>query len=199
MTIQTKRSSMTSKVTLAALATASSFALAGLAQAQPLTSSATTGPIPVIGSVPTFCSGGTVTGTDGVFNVGVLIDQTTGFLRSDLAAPPKTVAGAFCNAPSSISIAATRMIPSSFSGATPAGFTTGVDYVASATGWTTNAASTSTSQATNPGAVQQRPTPGGSNILVAVSGFSATGGNALRPVADPLYRGQVVLTLAVVN
>jgi hypothetical protein len=183
----------------AARALLAGLAMAGSAQAQTLTPTAATSPIPVIGSVPTFCTGGTVTGTDGVFNVGVLIDQTTGFLRNDLAAPPKTVSGAFCNAASSITIGATRLAPASFAGLAPAGFTVGVDFVASATGWTPNAASTATSLASNPGAVQQRPTPGGSNIIVAISGFSATGGATLRPVADPLYRGQVVLTLAVVN
>jgi hypothetical protein len=199
MTYHEETLTMTSTKHVALVVAIAGLALSSPASAQVLGPTATTGPIPVIGSVPTFCTGGTVSGTDGVFNVGVLVDQTTGFLRTDLAAPPKTVAGAFCNAASSITIGATRMIPTSFAGLAPTGFTTGVDYIATATGWTTTDATTSTSQATNPGAVQQRPTPGGSNILVAVSGFSATGGNTLRPVADPLYRGQVVLTLAVVN
>jgi hypothetical protein len=190
---------MIPKSYFAILVAVAGLAISAPAGAQVLGLTATTSPIPVIGSVPTFCTGGTVSGTDGVFNVGVLIDQTTGFLRTDLAAPPKTVAGAFCNAASSITIGATRMIPTSFSGAAPTGFTAGVDYIATATGWTPGAATTATSLSSNPGAVQQRPTPGGNNILVAVSGFSAMGGNTLRPVADPLYRGQVVLTLAVVN
>jgi hypothetical protein len=184
---------------LSCLAVLAGLAIAGTVQAQTLTQTAVTSPIPVIGSVPTFCTGGTVSGTDGVFNVGVLIDQTTGFLRTDLAAPPKTVSGAFCNAASSITIGATRLAPASFAGLPPTGFTTGVDFVATATGWTPSAASVATSLATNPGAVQQRPTPGGSSIIIAISSFSATGGATLRPVADPLYRGQVVLTLAVVN
>jgi hypothetical protein len=170
-----------------------------MAQTTTLTSTATIGPIPVLGSVPTFCTGGTVSDGGGAFNLGVLIDQTTGFLRADLAAPPKTVNGAFCNAPSNVTIAASRMVPTSFSSTPPVGFSAGVDFVATATGWTATPASTSTATTTNAGATQSRPTPGGAVISIGISGFSTQGGATLRPVADPVYRGQVVLTLTVVS
>src|SRR5689334_20064224 len=97
-------------------------ALAGASSAMAATDTATVGPLPVTGNVPALCSGGTVTGGNTVFAVGTLIDTATGFLRTDLSAPPKIVTGSFCNTRSSINVAATPMIAQSNAGTPPTGF-----------------------------------------------------------------------------
>ena len=153
------------------------------------------GPLPVTGDVPAVCAAGAVSGGDNVFAVGILIDTTTGFLRNDLSAPSKTLAASFCNARSTISITATPMTAQSATGAAPTGFTNAVDYSASASGWTATAATTNTGSGVNAGATQTRDTAFAGDIVVSLSNFAPAGG-ALRPVADPEYRGAVTVTLA---
>lgn len=157
-----------------------------------------TGQVTVVGSVPALCSSGAISGGTSVFDLGVLIDTSTGYLLPSLSAPSKTLSGAFCNAQSTITISAAPMTAQNQSGPVPNGFTNGVDFVATASGWTTAAASTSTSASTQPNAVQQQPSPRAADIVVSLSTFTARGGN-LRLVSDEEYRGSVIVTLAAVN
>lgn len=154
------------------------------------------GPLPVTGNVPALCAGGAVQGGDTVFGLGVLIDTATGLLRTDLSAPDKIVAGSFCNAQSTITVTATPLTAQSFTGTPPAGFTNGVNFTATASGWTTTAAATTTGAGANPAASQSRNSAFSGNITVGVSNFQPAGG-ALRPLADPAYQGSVTITLAV--
>lgn len=173
-----------------------SLAVPALAVAQ--TAGQPTGLITVTGNVPALCSSGTINGGNSVFDLGVLIDTSTGYLLPSLSAPPKTLSGAFCNAQSTITISAEPMTAQNQSGALPNGFTNGVDFVAMASGWTTTAATASTSASTQPNATQQQSTPRAGDIVVSLSTFTARGGN-LRLVADDEYRGSVIVTLAAVN
>jgi hypothetical protein len=157
--------------------------------------SASVGPLPVTGSVPVLCTGGTVTGGDSTFGLGVLIDTATGFLRTDLSAPNKVVTGSFCNSQSTITVAATQMTAQNFTGTPPSGFTNAVNFTATASGWTTTAASTTTGAASNPAATQSRTSAFTGDVTVGVSAFSPSGG-ALRLLADSAYRGTVTITLA---
>ena len=182
-------------LTLTTLAAA--LGVAGAASAA--TNTATVGPFQVTGNVPALCAGGTVSNSDTVFALGVLIDTATGFMLPNLSAPPKTVTGSFCNTRSTISITATPLSAQAFTGTPPTGFTNAVDYTATASGWTTTPASFTTDAASNPAATQNRNTAFTGDITVAVSGFSPVGGPALRLVSDPNYLGTVTVTLAAVS
>jgi hypothetical protein len=172
-------------------------ALAGTASAQSTT--ATSPAIAVRGNVPALCSGGTL-GTGGTsFDLGVLIDTATGFLKSGLTAPSKTLSGAFCSSRSAITVSATPMTAQNFTATPPAGFSRTVNYNAAATGWTPTAATFSTAAATNPAATQQRSTAFTGDVVVSVASFTTGGGDALRMVADTAYQGTVTVTLAVVS
>ena len=153
----------------------------------------------VIGNVPVICAGGTLSGGDGTFALGVLIDTSTGLLRNDLSAPAKILSGAFCSGRSTIEIAATQLIAQNSTTAPPAGFSNAVDFTATASGWTTTPASTATDAATNPNAVQSRETAFSGDIAVSLANFTTAGGNTLRPVADTSYLGSVVVTLTAAN
>jgi hypothetical protein len=156
------------------------------------------GPIPVRGNVPALCSGGSLAGGEGAFELGVLIDTSTGFLLPALSAPPKTLTGAFCSSRSSIRVEATPLTAQNALVA-PAGFSRTVNYTATASGWTVAPAVFTIGAPSNPAAVQQRSTAFTGDITVAVGGFLTAGGDSLRMVADPAYQGQVTVTLAVVD
>lgn len=175
---------------------AATATLLGASGALAATDTATSGPIPVTGNVPTLCSSGTVTGGNTVFALGTLIDTSTGFLLPTLTAPNKVITGSFCNQRSTITVSATPMTAQSFTGAAPAGFSNGVNYTATATGWTATAASFTTNAAANPAATQTRTTAFTGDITIGVSNFSTVGGAALRLVSDPVYQGLVTVTLA---
>jgi hypothetical protein len=160
-----------------ALGVAGLLALPATASAQSTT--ATAGPFPVTGNVPALCSGGTLTGGNTSFDLGVLINTATGLLRSDLAAAPKVLTGAFCTSRSRISRS--------------------VNYTASAAGWTTNPAQFATASGSNPAASQDRGTAFQGDITVSIGSFSTAGGDTLRLIADPSYQGTVTVTLAVAN
>lgn len=175
---------------LAALIAAGS----GAASAQSTT--ATSGPFPVTGSVPILCTAGTLSNDNGVFAVGVLVDLSTGLLRTDLSAPAKILHGTFCTSRSTITVAATPMVAQAFTTTPPTGFSKTVHFTATAAGWTPNPALFATSSATNPNAVQTRNTGFTGDITVSIGGFTTGGGPTLRLVEDPLYQGSVVVTLA---
>jgi hypothetical protein len=153
----------------------------------------------VTGNVPALCSGGTIAGGNSTFNLGVLIDVTTGLLRTDLAAPNKTLTGAFCSGQSTITVSATPLTAQNFTATPPAGFSRAVNYTATASGWTTTAASFATGSATNPASVQSRGTAFSGDITVGIGTFGTSGGNTLRLVADTNYVGAVTVTLTAVN
>jgi hypothetical protein len=152
---------------------------------------------PVTGFVSRLCSIGAITGGDSTFALGSLINPATGFLSSTLSAPAKTVTGSWCNAPSTVTLSATQLGATDVATA-PANFTRAVNYTATASGWSTTAATFTTGAANNPGAVQNATTATAGTITVSIGGFTAAGGDALRPVASPTYQGAVTLTLAVV-
>ncbi|HET9630053.1 MAG TPA: hypothetical protein VFP14_11280 [Novosphingobium sp.] len=172
-----------------------------MAHAQTETAASTTASraFTVTGNVPVICAGGALTGGDSTFALGVLVNTTTGLLRTDLAAPNKVLSGAFCSALSTISIAATRMTAQNVTAPAPSGFSTGVDFTATASGWTTTPASVNTAASTNPEATQSRATPFTGDITVGLSNFATTGGSTLRPVADTSYLGSVTVTLTAAN
>jgi hypothetical protein len=169
---------------------------AGTASAQSATD---TKNFTVTGNVPSMCVGGTVSGANSTFDLGVLIDVNTGLLRTDLAAPPKVLAGSFCSSRSTITVNATPLAAQTFTTTPPTGFSRSVDYTATAAGWTATAASFTTGAATNPAAVQSRLTAFSGDITVSIGGFSTTGGATQRLVADTNYQGNVTVTLAVAS
>ena len=150
----------------------------------------------VIGNVPALCSGGTISGANATFDLGVLVNTSTGLLRPDLSAPSKVITGSFCSARSTINVDADAMAAQTFTATPPAGFSRTVHYVATASGWTVTPASFDTAQAVNSAATQSRDTAFTGDITVALSNFTTAGGNALRLVADPSYLGTVTVTLA---
>ena len=174
------------------VATGLAAAIAAPASAQSTTDSKT---FQVVGNVPAQCTAGTVTGGNSTVDLGILTDTTTGFLRTDLTAPPKVITGSFCSARSTIRIEATPMVAQTFTATPPNGFSRTVNYQAQASGWTTNPAVFSTAQTTNTAATQSRATAFTGDITVSLSNFTTGGGNALRLVADQTYLGTIVVTL----
>lgn len=171
---------------------------AGQAQSETASSNTASRSFQVTGNVPVICAGGVLSEGGSTFELGVLVNTTTGLLRTDLAVPDKVLTGAFCSALSTISVAATRMSAQNVTAAAPAGFSTDVDFTATASGWTTTPASVNTATATNPAATQSRTTPFSGNITVGLSNFATTGGN-VRLVADTSYLGSVTVTLTAAN
>lgn len=183
----------TSIISLAGIVT---LAMPGVAQAQ--ASDTDTKTVNIVGTAPAMCFAGSVNGT-GSFDLGVLIDTTTGQLRSDLTASPQLLVGSFCTGRSTISISASPLVAQNFTAGPPSGFSHSVDYTATASGWTVTPASYSTATASNTAATQTRPTAFTGDVSVAIAGFSTTGGNGLRLIADTNYRGLVTVTIAAVN
>lgn len=180
----------------ALIAAVAALAIPGLASAQATdTDSKTVG---IIGTVPAQCFGGTLSG-DGSFDLGVLIDLTTGRLRNDLGAPNEVMVGSFCTSRSTITVNATPLEAQNFTATPPSGFSRRVHYAATASGWTTAPASYNTAAAANAAATQSRNSAFTGDITVAISDFSTDGGDTLRLVGDESYRGVVTVTLAAVN
>lgn len=180
------------KSVLAAIGAALLLSLPGIAQAQSESDSKS---FAVIGTVPAICVGGTVSEAGGVFDLGVLVDTATGFLRTDLSAPAQVLSGSFCSSRSAIAISATPITAQTFTSTPPTGFSRSVDFSASASGWTESPARFGTAAASNPAAVQQRATPFTGPITIGIDSFATTGGGALRLVADTSYRGTITVTL----
>lgn len=182
---------------LAAILTAALvIAAPGLAQAQASdTDSATVG---IIGTVPAQCFGGTLSG-EGSFDLGVLVDLTSGVLRTDLSAPDQVLVGSFCTSRSTITVNATPLEAQNNLASPPSGYARRVHYLATASGWTTTPATFDTGSASNAAATQSRGSAFTGDITVAISNFSTDGGSNLRLVGDDAYRGLVTVTLAAVN
>ena len=171
-------------------------AMPGTAMAQ--TTNTSTKNVGVVGTAPAMCFGGTLTGS-GNYDLGVLIDTATGQLRTDLTAPPKVLVGSFCTGRSTISVIATPLAAQNSTVAPPSGFSRQIDYIATASGWTTTPAAYNTATESNGAAIQTRASAFTGDITVAISGFATSGGNSLRLVADDNYRGLVTVTIAAVN
>lgn len=184
--------------TAAILTAALALALPGLAQAETVAGSSDSQTVGIIGTVPAICFGGNLTG-DGTFDLGVLVDLTTGQLRTDLSAPNKVLVGSFCSTRSTITISATPLEAQNYVATAPNGFSRAVHYQATASGWTTTPATYNTAAASNTGATQSRSTAFTGDITVGISNFSTDGGSTLRLVGDSEYRGVVTVTLAAVN
>ena len=152
----------------------------------------------IVGTAPVMCFAGTLSGT-GSYDLGVLINTTTGQLRSDLTAPAQILVGSFCTGRSTITVVATPLEAQNFTASPPSGFARRVDYTATASGWTVTPARYSTGAASNAAATQARPTSFSGDVTVAISDFATTGGQSLRLVADGSYRGLVTVTIAAVN
>ncbi|HOB12757.1 MAG TPA: hypothetical protein PK680_06140 [Novosphingobium sp.] len=180
------------------LTAALALALPSLAQAQTVAGDTDSKTVGIVGTVPAMCFGGTLSG-DGTFDLGVLVDLTTGQLRTDLAAPDKVLLGSYCTSRSSITVSATPLEAQNYVSTPPSGFSRTVHYLATASGWTTTPASYDTGAATNNAATQTRNTAFTGDITVAISNFSTSGGSTLRLVGDDAYRGVVTVTLAAVN
>jgi hypothetical protein len=158
-----------------------------------------TGTVSVGGHVTNFsCTIGSNAGDD-TFDLGVLVDLATGLLKQNLAVPSKTLSGSFCTTRSVITVSAAPMSAQSSNGTAPSGFSSQVDYTATASGWAPSPAVYQTGQAVNPAASQIRSTAWSGDILITLTGFTTTGGNTLRLVSDPLYEGAVTITLSVAS
>ena len=179
--------------------TATGLAFASPALAQNAGPSSTKGPILINGTVPLLCAGGTSSGNDSVFEVGTLIDTSTGFLLRTLSAPSRTLSGTFCSSRSTIRVSATPMIAQNFSASPSSGFSKTVHYTAVASGWTDVPASFSTASTANSLALQSRDRAYTGNITVSVSNFSTGGGDTLRMVGDTSYLGLVTVTVSAAN
>jgi hypothetical protein len=178
-------------------ATTASLILCAPAWAQ-TTGTTSSGTVTVTGTVPSLCFGGTLTGGSNI-DLGVLIDTSTGLLRTDLAAPTRTLTGAFCSTRSVISIEATPLLSQNATATPPAGFSRTVNYRATASGWTPSSAVYTTGAASNPAASQSRATAFQGDITITLDSFLTDGGTGLRLVSDPLYRGTVTVTLSVAD
>ena len=157
------------------------------------------GQVNVEGFVTNLCFAGTLQGGNDVFDLGILSETSSGRLRSDLAAPPKTLVGAFCSGASTLSITATPLVSQNFTSNAPNGFSRTIHYTAQASGWTQTPATFVTGASTNPDASQDQPVAFAGDIVVAISDFNTDGGQSLRLVSDPSYQGQIVVTLAAAN
>jgi hypothetical protein len=184
---------MKMKLVQAALA---AFLAMGSGAASAQSSSELPTPFAVTGTVPVQCTAGTLSDDNGVFAVGVLVDLSTGFLRTDLSAPSKVLHGTFCTSRSTITIEASPMVAQASTGAPPAGFSRIVHFTATAAGWTPSPAVFTTGSVVNPQSVQTRETGFTGDIIVSIGDFTTDGGPTLRLVEDPLYQGAVVVTLA---
>lgn len=177
------------------LFTVAAMAAALLAESAAAQSASDSQDFSVIGTVPAICIGGSVAADGGIFDLGVLVDTSSGLLRTDLSAPNQVLSGGFCSSRSSIAVAATPIVAQTFTSAAPAGFSRSVDFAASAGGWTDAPAVFNTASATNPAARQTRGTPFMGPITVGIANFATTGGSTLRLVADGSYSGTVTVTL----
>lgn len=187
------------KTLIATLTMWTAIAAASAAGAQTLSPTASRGPIPVTGEVGAFCSLSAVGGGQESFDLGVLVDTSTGRLASDLNAAPKVLGASFCNARSNITVSASPLTAQTFVTAPPSGFSRTVDYVAQAAGWTSTPARFDTAASDNTAAAQLQAAPLSADITVSLSSFSTRGGETLRLAADDVYQGAVSVTLGVVN
>src|SRR3569623_2897374 len=87
-------------------------------------------------SVPTLCRLGEVQGGSSEFDMGVMTEDATGLLRRGLAPPTQHLQASFCNAPSELKVQATLMAPTSSGRPVPSGFSRGIHYTATVSGWT---------------------------------------------------------------
>jgi hypothetical protein len=163
----------------------------------------TTATLTVTGDVAQACSLASLSG-DGSFVVGGgnLLDPTTGQLKSGLTTNGnQTITGSWCNGASTITVTATPLQQTTFSGAPPNGFSKSVNFTATASGWGANNVVVATAgdasglnPTTNSGS-QTVGTAASSTITVGLGSF-VTGGSATNKLVAGNYTGSVVITLA---
>ncbi len=152
--------------------------------------------IVVNGTVAARCRVGEIEGGGDTFDMGVLIDTSTGLLRRDLDAPDKVVTGSFCNTQSTLTVRALPMAPEDVTFLSSDAFTRRIDFIATASGWTQTPARFETAGGETQGAAAQiQPNPTDVDLILSLSDFTANGGADRRPVASDDYVGQVTLTL----
>ena len=161
------------------------------------TSLPTSRSMPVTGNVPALCSLGANAGT-GSFPLGVLIDTTTGKMRTGLSAPAQSITGSWCNSPSTISISATPLTSVNSIAVPPTGFSRTLNYTATASGWTLAAspASFTVGAAANASASQAVTSAITGPISVAISNIVPVGSDPFL-VADTSYLGTITVTIAI--
>ncbi len=146
--------------------------------------------------VPPLCGIGAIVGEDGEFDVGILTEAETGLLRRGLSAPSRRLQASFCNSPSELRVEAVLMTPTTSSRPAPRGFSRGVHFTATVSGWTSDPAIFETDVAGEQArSVQRQPAAQLADLFVSVSDFRTAGGATLLPVASSRYEGQVIVTL----
>lgn len=157
------------------------------------------GTVQIDGNVAQRCLLTSPSEIDDVFDLGTLVDRTSGRLLPNLKVASKTFSASFCNTHSIITVSAVPMTAQSFTATPPDGFSASVNYTATALGWTQSPATFATGAASNPDAVKTTDTAFAGDIMIDLSGFSTVGGDELKLVSDPVYQGMVTVTLAVAN
>ena len=99
------------------------------------------------GIVPPLCKIGVAQNAEGQFDVGIMTDRTTGLLKRDIAVPTQRLQDSFCNSASKLSVHAVLMTPAGSTGTPQQGFSRGVHFTATVSGWTEAPASAGTGTA----------------------------------------------------
>lgn len=147
-------------------------------------------------TAPALCRIGEIVGENGEFDVGILTEAETGLLRRGLSAPTRRLQATFCNSPSEIRVEAVLMTPTTSNRPAPQGFSRGVHFTATVSGWTDDPAVFETDIAGDQAeSVQRLQEPRQTDLIVSVSDFRTAGGATLLPVASSRYQGQVIVTL----
>lgn len=148
------------------------------------------------GRVPALCQIGGSATARGAFEMVVLIDTSSGFLKRSLTAPDKVIEDTWCNAPSEIEVRAVELTPQASVARLRDGFANAVHFTATATGWSASPAFYRTDgAATQQSAIQDAPQPRVTTLVINVSDFRMRDGAALRPIASRSYLGAVIVTL----
>lgn len=134
---------------------------------------------PVTGSTQSHCSLGSATGP--------LVLTTTvasnGKLDPSLDGRTFTIAGVFCNSPSTIRVSATELRRTPPQGNVPPGHSQAANFTATATGWASTPATVTTTETSNlgsptvfTGVARSQPAPKSGSITVTVNNFKTVGG-----------------------
>ncbi|HEY1750671.1 MAG TPA: hypothetical protein VGG29_05375 [Caulobacteraceae bacterium] len=179
---------------------AAALALPGAALATPASEgpAPTTAAFSLSGAAPKACGLGTA--GQSTLDIGEMVDASTGELAAISNPPSTSITGSWCNTASTVSVVATPLVAQSFAGQPPTGFTKAVNYTATVSAWSTNAAAFATNgneagvqRDTTPGS-QPQPAPTATTIDVAVGSFAAPAASDFL-VADTDYSGAITITL----
>ncbi|KAA9014343.1 hypothetical protein [Sphingobium limneticum] len=150
----------------------------------------------VSGRVPYLCQIGGASTTREAFDMGVLVDVSTGYLKRNMTAPDRIIDDTWCNAPSQIEIRAVELAPQNATAQLREGFAGAVHFTAAASGWSETPASFRTDGASEQSSsIQTAPQPRVTSITISLTDFRMRDGASLRPVASRSYLGAVIVTL----